>query len=499
MAAFPAIMSWRTWYSRLPPIAAPPSRRRQRAVALHLEPLEDRRTPSVSVVPQQFETNQYTALSISENQLLAGATGSGELEVGSPTQPAHAALVDNHNGTFTFTPANDFSGTTTFQYTVGDAGQILRPTPSDNPGFTFSPTQVAIDGDTAVLSAASEAYVFGARVEPGARKLCSPLLKGTASVRWRSAVIRSSLECLTGKTRTSCRCPGRHSCLCVPKMAGASRPCSQLPAAAERSVRRRRGSQWRHGGRRPVGDFSGPGPPKGASHVFVRSQGTWSQQAVLTAPDNTTDGRTYTFGFGQPSVAISGDTVVVAAQVRLSGSISAGEGVALVFVRSGESWSRQAILARQSFFESPLGGRVAVSGDTAVVGSRLFVRTGNTWQQTELKTVDDIRPAPGEFITLLAANSDRAVALSGTFSGTFFRSLIVFEQANGTWTQKEKLEIPIDNTGGFDTPVAFSGETILIGGQPYGPFGPVGASPTFATWDRRPPRPRSKSTLPARH
>ena len=142
--SFPNLSAWLCQFRR--------SHRRSR-VSLHAEELEHRTVPSVTVVPQQFSTNQYTALSISQNHLLAGDSGSGTLTASNPTQPANATLVDNHNGTFTFTPDPSFSGSTSFQYTVA-AHQTI--------GNNFG-SSVSVSGDTAVIGSPynnGATYVF---------------------------------------------------------------------------------------------------------------------------------------------------------------------------------------------------------------------------------------------------------------------------------------------------------------------------------------------------
>jgi hypothetical protein len=99
--------------------------------------------------------------------------------------------------------------------------------------------------------------------------------------------------------------------------------------------------------------------------VFVRSGTSWSQQAVLT--DSRTGAATDFFG---AAVGISGDTVLISAYFKTVGG-KAQQGQAYVFVRSGTSWSQQAVLldttsgaAMDSF-----GTSVAVSEDTAVIGA----------------------------------------------------------------------------------------------------------------------------------
>ena len=113
----------------------------------------------------------------------------------------------------------------------------------------------------------------------------------------------------------------------------------------------------------------------GAVYVFVRNGASWSQQAYLKA-SNT--GVRDTFGV---SVAVSGDTVVVGADLEASNAkgINGNQnnsanrsGAAYVFVRSGTSWSQQAFLkASNTGVGDFFGVSVAVSGDTVVVGAML--------------------------------------------------------------------------------------------------------------------------------
>jgi hypothetical protein len=88
-------------------------------------------------------------------------------------------------------------------------------------------------------------------------------------------------------------------------------------------------------------------PNSGAAYVFVRSGVTWSQQAYLKA-SNTGVGDQ--FGY---SVSVSGDTVVVGAAGDDSNATGVNgnqadnsannAGAAYVFVRSGTTWSQQAV------------------------------------------------------------------------------------------------------------------------------------------------------------
>ena len=111
----------------------------------------------------------------------------------------------------------------------------------------------------------------------------------------------------------------------------------------------------------------------GAAYVFVRSGTAWTQQAYLKASNTGADD---TFGI---SIAIAGDTVVVAAHQEDSSSTGVNStpnenavdsGAAYVFVRSGTTWTQQAYLKPGNTGSLDyFGVSVAVSGDTVVVGA----------------------------------------------------------------------------------------------------------------------------------
>lgn len=117
-------------------------------------------------------------------------------------------------------------------------------------------------------------------------------------------------------------------------------------------------------------------PSAGAAYVFTRDDtGVWSQQAYLKASNTTAHD-----GFGK-SVAVSGDTVVVGAQLESSNATgvdgdqentdATSAGAAYVFVRNQTGvWSQQAYLkASNTNADDQFGNSVAISGDTVLVGA----------------------------------------------------------------------------------------------------------------------------------
>ena len=103
---------------------------------------------------------------------------------------------------------------------------------------------------------------------------------------------------------------------------------------------------------------------QGAAWVFVRSGGVWIEQAQLTASDGAAGD---VFGI---SVVLSGDTALVGARGHDVDGKS-DQGAAYVFVRSGASWTQQAeLIPSDGAAGDWFGGKVALSGETAVVGAR---------------------------------------------------------------------------------------------------------------------------------
>uniref|UniRef100_UPI0040574A2F FG-GAP repeat protein n=1 Tax=Candidatus Electronema sp. TaxID=2698783 RepID=UPI0040574A2F len=214
------------------------------------------------------------------------------------------------------------------------------------------------------------------------------------------------------------------------------------------------------------------GDDSGSAYVFVRAaDGTWSQQAKLTAADGAADDW---FGF---SVAVLGDTAVIGAD----GDNDKGTwtGSAYVFVRAADgTWSQQAKLtAADGAAYDHFGNSVAVSGDTAVIGADgddsvsgsayVFVRAADgTWsQQTKLTAADGT--VLDEFGSSVAMSGDTAVigAYGDDDKGSWSGSAYVFVRAaDGTWSQQAKLTAADGAADDeFGSSVAVSGNTAVIG------------------------------------
>ena len=107
----------------------------------------------------------------------------------------------------------------------------------------------------------------------------------------------------------------------------------------------------------------------GAAYVFERDDGIWKQRGFLQAGNRSEDA---SFGI---SVALSGDMAVIGAVEEDGGS--SGSGAAYMFVRSDGSWTEQAYLKAASPGSSDrLGNAVSLSGHTIVAGA--FLEDSNT-------------------------------------------------------------------------------------------------------------------------
>ena len=211
----------------------------------------------------------------------------------------------------------------------------------------------------------------------------------------------------------------------------------------------------------------------GAAYVFVRRNGRWAQQARLTASDGR---RRDAFGI---SVALDGNTAVVGAANRtedgLPEPILHGTGGAYVFVRTGTTWTQQALLTPptlDSAIGEFFGFSVALSGQTALSGAPgdslqagavfEFTRTGTTWSQTSKFTGSDT----GQFDVFgwTVAASGHTAVVGAPQRGGFTGEAYVFTQTKTGFQQQADLTVPNPQTGDlFGRSVAISGNTALIG------------------------------------
>lgn len=200
----------------------------------------------------------------------------------------------------------------------------------------------------------------------------------------------------------------------------------------------------------------------GAAYVFVRSGTTWTQQAKLTASDSKTGDQ-----FGQ-CVSIRGNDAIVSSYARDN-----NQGVAWVFVRSGDTWTEQAKLtASDGAGWDMFGASASISGDYAIVGAwgddsykgsaYIFERSGVTWTEQPKLTAND-GAASDYFGSSVSISGDSAlVAAHGDDSNK--GAAYVFVRGGTGWTQQEKLTAD-DRANGdvFGQSVSIDGDRAIVG------------------------------------
>jgi len=226
------------------------------------------------------------------------------------------------------------------------------------------------------------------------------------------------------------------------------------------------------------GDMAIVGAPQdnsatGAAYVFVRNAGVWTQQQKLLADDGVGLDQ-----FGE-SVSISGDSIIVGAKWDNS-----YRGAAYVFVRNPATgvWTeQQKLLASDGAAYDIFGKSVAISGDTAVVGADgttaitfttgyayVFVRDPATGVWTEQQK---LLASDGEiddfFGYRVAVDGDTALVGAigdGSFNGAAY--VFVRDPATGVWTEQQKLLT--SNASAFDRigeSVSIEGDRAIIGAE----------------------------------
>jgi len=237
----------------------------------------------------------------------------------------------------------------------------------------------------------------------------------------------------------------------------------------------------------------------GAAYVFTRNGSNWSQQAFLKASnaDASDD-------FGR-RVAISGDTIVFVAVGEDSSTAddeadnsALDSGAAYVFTRNGAGWSQQAFLkASNADARDDFGRRVAISGDTIVVGATsedssadggesdnstleagaayVFTRNGASWSQQAFLKASNAE-ASDSFGNSVAISGD-TIVVGAYFEDSSAGSTRSDNSAGGAgaayaflrsgtgWTERVYLKASnVDRNDLFGGSVAISGDTVVVGG-----------------------------------
>ncbi|HET6867002.1 MAG TPA: IPT/TIG domain-containing protein, partial [Solirubrobacteraceae bacterium] len=227
----------------------------------------------------------------------------------------------------------------------------------------------------------------------------------------------------------------------------------------------------------------------GATWVFVRSGGVWTQQSKLVGTNaigsNVEQG-------GAVALSADGNTALI-------GGVgdNGGVGAAWVFVRSNGVWTQQTkIVEPSATLNAQVGYSVALSsdGNTALIGARddnneagaawVFVRANGTWSQQggALVPSDAANPAVVGAAVALSSDGNTAV-LGGPGDNNGVGATWAFVRANGSWTQQGKKLVGSGSVAtdgveqGHAVALSSDGNTALIGAPDDNAF--AGASWVF--------------------
>ncbi len=224
-------------------------------------------------------------------------------------------------------------------------------------------------------------------------------------------------------------------------------------------------------------------PESGSCHVFDRAGATWSENAELQ-PGEGESGDQFC-----SSVSLSNDTLLIGAPGSNVDVIEYDAGAAYVFVRSQGTWLQQArLVAPVPAVGATLGRSVAIKGDTAVVGAGwyggdrgaayVYKRNGDVWSWQATLTPPLPSPFPQSFGTSVAVSDTEDKVLvsmpSGLTDDGYVGLVFAFELDAGQWsyvsTLQATLGYPYDQ---FGSSMSMSGQEFAIGAPGDGSGGAV--------------------------
>jgi len=215
------------------------------------------------------------------------------------------------------------------------------------------------------------------------------------------------------------------------------------------------------------------GTGEGAAYIFEQSGGVWSQVAILTPPVQAIDDQ---FGY---SVAMDGDYAAIGQPRDDSQAADAGAG--FVFVRSGGTWVQQAeLLAADAAVSDFMGIAIAISGNRVVIGAPqeddngtnagaayVFERSGTIWIEVAKLTASDGSNSD-EFGQSVAIFGDRIAVgapgedAGGSQSGAVY--LFQFDRSASAWVEETKLTASDGSSNDqFGHSLSLQGDDLLIG------------------------------------
>lgn len=207
------------------------------------------------------------------------------------------------------------------------------------------------------------------------------------------------------------------------------------------------------------------GTDSGSVYVFERDGDAWIQAAKLMASDGTSNDY-----FGR-SIALSGERALIGAYEGNN-----GRGAVYVFEKTDGFWSESAILtASDAYSTDDFALSIALSGDTAVVGARgenrkrgaayVFEKVNGAWEQVAKLTAGDRERDAYFGWSVAVAGGAAFIGSPLSDEGGWYSagSVCVFRKVGGAWKQTDKLTREPPGSAAFGSSIAMLGDTALIG------------------------------------
>jgi hypothetical protein len=204
------------------------------------------------------------------------------------------------------------------------------------------------------------------------------------------------------------------------------------------------------------------GADAGAAYVFVRQDDGWTQQAKLLP---SAAGSADAFGW---SVALDGDTALIGARQHVTDGRRIG--AAFVFRRTEGTWREEAVLSASDAEPGhQFGTAVSLRDGRALVGAPkhkhsgqragaayVFRRDPEGWVEEARLVARDAEPGSA-FGASVCLDGGRAL-IGANERGCAY----VFAPAEGVWASEGRLDAVLGEA--LDGPVAMSGEIAVVGG-----------------------------------
>jgi hypothetical protein len=214
----------------------------------------------------------------------------------------------------------------------------------------------------------------------------------------------------------------------------------------------------------------------GATWIFTRSGGAWSQQGGKLIGTGAVGKAHQGWSVG---ISADGNTIAVGANVD-----NAGAGAVWIFTRSGETWSQQGgkLVGTGAAGNAQQGASVALSGDgnTLVVGGPLdqsqagaawvFTRSGFVWSQQGGKLVGTgAAGSAGQGHAVAISGNGDTVVSGGLDDDAGAGAVWAFTRAGSAWSQQGGKLVGTGAAGaagqGSAVGLAADGDTAVVGGD----------------------------------